>query len=118
MPDSSERAQSYDYTERLTFFVLSIEAAFCGYSLQVAKDVRPDAHLPALFLASGLAFVFGVLWRTTYNEVFHANAHFGRRPAWLARINWLLYYGFVLSTAIFLGGVLIVGTRYISRAQS
>src|SRR5437868_15437171 len=74
--DEAERHLAYDYTERLTFFVLSVEAVFCGYALQLGSAIKePGVHLAVLFALGGLAFVSGLLWRLFYNDRFHRLTH-------------------------------------------
>jgi len=117
---TKERHLSYDYTERLTFFVLTIEAAFCGYALELAKDLPAGSHVPGLFLVSGLAFISGVLWRTLYNETLHSNAHGTSHTRFASAVNrailWF-YWTYVILTAAFFQGLLTAGYAYLCRVE-
>lgn len=117
---TKERHLSYDYTERLTFFVLTVEAAFCGYALELAKDLPPGSHVPDLFLVSGFAFICGVLWRTLYNETLHANAHGTSRTRFANAVNGAIlwfYWTYVALTAAFFLGILTAGYVYLCRVE-
>lgn len=70
------RRHSYDLTQKLTYFVVSLELVFCGYLLLNADKLENFEQAPYLFVASGLAATMGLLWRFCYNMTYHASAHF------------------------------------------
>jgi hypothetical protein len=56
--------------QKLTFYVVGVEAALCGYLLLYADKLRGLPFLSALFLLSAVAATSGIAWRYHYNEAF------------------------------------------------
>ena len=69
------RQNSYDLTQKLTYFVISIELIFCGYMLLNAEKFVGIQGASYLFVATGIAAFFGILWRFFYNQTHYDNAH-------------------------------------------
>lgn len=66
---------SYDITQKLTYFIITIELAFCGYMLLNADEVSELKGSSYLFMTCGVAALLGILWRFAYNISFHSYAH-------------------------------------------
>jgi hypothetical protein len=73
--NQNERHKSYDYTQRLTFFVIGLEVVSCGYMLLNADKLSKVEYAPILYVSSGLSAFFGILWRYFYNETYHESSH-------------------------------------------
>lgn len=69
------RQHSYDLTQKLTYFVISIELIFCGYMLLNAEKLVGIQGASYLFATTGIAAFFGILWRFFYNQTYHDNTH-------------------------------------------
>lgn len=69
------RQHSYDLTQQLTYFVISIELIFCGYMLLNAEKLVGIQGASYLFATTGIAAFFGIFWRFFYNQTYHNNAH-------------------------------------------
>jgi hypothetical protein len=67
---------AYDITQKLTYYVITVELALCGYMLLNAEKLSGICGAAYIFLVCGLAALIGVLWRFCYNITFHAHAHF------------------------------------------
>lgn len=71
----SLRQHSYELTQKLTYFVISIELVFCGYMLLNADKLSSMQGASYLFGTCGIAAFFGILWRFFYNQTYHNDAH-------------------------------------------
>lgn len=69
------RQQSYELTQKLTYYVISVELVFCGYMLLNAEKLSGIQGASYLFVACGIAAFFGILWRFFYNQTYHNIAH-------------------------------------------
>jgi len=69
------RQHSYDLTQKLTYFVISIELIFCGYMLLNAEKLVGIQGASYLVATCGIAAFFGILWRFFYNQTYHDHAH-------------------------------------------
>lgn len=109
-----QRQYSYDLTKQLTFFVISAEFVFCGYILLNAQRLKDVGHSSALFLLAGLAAIFGIFWRFTYNEIYHAQTHglgISRYYSVARTVSYVCYVGLSL---IFFVLLLVAGYAYLS----
>jgi len=115
---------SYELTQRLSFYVIGIEVVFCGYVLLNASTLAHIQYVRWIFLASGLAALFGLIWRMLYNESSHLLAHWeeenkeiqAKQQKRLARLSYpqnITYWVYILLTAVFLIGTLIGGFQYL-----
>lgn len=110
---------SYDLTQRLTFFVISIELIFCGYILLNFEKLGVIKFSSILFLLSGAAAGCGILWRFCYNQTYHDNAH-GKHSGKLKFLNWAQTYSYrayVALTIAFLLGIVGTGYEHINRIE-
>ena len=71
----SARQHSYELTQKLTYFVISIELVFCGYMLLNAEKLSGMKSANYLFLFCGIAALLGILWRFLYNQTYHDRIH-------------------------------------------
>jgi len=115
----AERQFSYSLTQRLTFFVISVELVFCGYILLNAGKLGAIASADELFALAGIAAFFGVLWRFFYNQTYHNNAHgSGKKTnvilAWVQLVSYCVY---VSLSVIFFVLVLAVGYSYLHEIE-
>jgi hypothetical protein len=69
------KQHSYELTQKLTYYVISVELIFCGYMLLNADKFASIHGTSYLFGTSGIAALFGILWRFFYNQTYHNNAH-------------------------------------------
>ena len=112
------RQHSYELTQQLTYFVVSIALVVCGYMLLNAEKLSVIREARFLFLVCGLSAFFGLLWRFFYNQIYHGSTH--GQNGWTYRIIarlvapcyaayviflliafiWMLVAGFVLLTNI------------------
>ena len=67
------RKHSYELTQKLTYYVISVELVFCGYMLLNAKMLTGLQGASYLFVVAGIAALFGILWRFFYNQTYHNN---------------------------------------------
>jgi hypothetical protein len=106
---------SYDLTQRLTFFVISIELIFCGYILLNSEKLGVIKFSSILFLLSGAAAIFGLFWRFCYNQTFHENAHgkWSRFYKIYNRTQTITYWIYIILTITFFLGVIGTGYNYI-----
>ena len=115
----NEQQYSYDLTQRLTFFVISIELIFCGYILLNFEKLGVIKFCSILFLLSGAAAIFGIIWRFCYNQTYHDNAH-GKHPGKFKFLNWAQIYSYwiyVALTIAFLLGIVGTGYEHINRIE-
>lgn len=91
-----ERHKSYDLTQRLTFFVVGIEAVFSGYILQNVRALSNVHGLEWLFLSCSLAFVLGIAWRFLYNEEFHRWAHGTDNSKWFKVLKEVRQWTYII----------------------
>lgn len=66
--------RAYDYTQRLTYFVIGAEVVICGYILLYADKLSKIPFLPELFLISMGGAAAGIIWRVYYNSILHIEA--------------------------------------------
>lgn len=109
------RQHAYELTQKLTYFVISVELIFCGYMLLNADKLKGIKSASFLFLAAGIAALLGILWRFFYNQTYHNNAHqikgvVHRASAWLQIITYWLYITFSIAAFIW---ALIAGFIYL-----
>jgi len=111
----AERQFSYNLTQRLTFFVISVELVFCGYILLNAEKLGAIASADELFALAGIAAFFGVLWRFFYNQTYHNNAHGNGKKAnvILAWAQLASYWLYVSLSVLFFILVLVAGYSYL-----
>lgn len=110
------RQHSYDLTQRLTYFVITVELVFCGYMLLNADRLSSIQGASYLFVASGIAALFGILWRFFYNQTYHNSAHRirGRLNKLSNYLQILCYWIYVaLSIAAFVWA-LVAGFDYLN----
>jgi hypothetical protein len=110
------RHYSYDLTQKLTYYVISIELVFCGYMLLNADKLINIQGASYLFATCGIAAFFGIVWRTFYNEAYHNATHeFRSNPYKVARYFQMSCYCVyvVLSIGTFVW-VLIAGFNYLN----
>jgi len=110
---------SYDLTQRLTFFVISIELVFCGYILLNADKLGATRFSSLLFLSAGVAALSGLAWRFCYNQTFHDVAHGeGGKTRFLNRIQLAVYWVYIALTGLFLVSTIIVGYLHLHRIET
>lgn len=111
---------SYDLTQRLAFFVISIELVFCGYILLNADKLGAARFSSLLFLLAGVAALFGIAWRFFYNQTFHDIAHenTSKTTRLLYRIHLAIYWIFISVTALFLISTILVGYLHIHEIET
>jgi hypothetical protein len=111
---------SYNLTQKLTFFVISIELISCGYILLNADTFAVIPYASVIFLVSGIAAISGILWRVCYNEIYHNNAQ-SKRPVTYnvyKKIEGTAYSIYVLSTTVFLVGIITIGFSYLQEIEN
>lgn len=110
------RQHAYELTQKLTYFVISIELVFCGYMLLNAEKLGRIQGASYLFATCGLAAFFGILWRFFYNQTYHNHAHGiqGRIHQFSSRSQTVSYWIYVtLSIAAFVWA-LVAGFAYLN----
>jgi len=112
----SRRQYSYDQTQRLTFFVISVELIFCGYILLNADKLGKIDGSSILFLVAGSAALFGCLWRFLYNQAFHENTHGHKNKGlhkFLGVLQRIVYYVYIALSVVFFIAVLSLGYSHL-----
>jgi hypothetical protein len=109
--DQEARQHSYELTQRLTFYVISVEIIFCGYLLLISDKLIGIKYISWLFLLSGLAAFFGLIWRFFYNETYHEETHEKKVKyfEFMLKLQTGFYYAFIIFSIAFFWGLLIVG---------
>jgi hypothetical protein len=114
------RQHSYELTQKLTYFVISIELIFCGYLLLNAEKLVDIRGASFLFAITGIAAFFGIFWRFFYNQTYHNNAHGTQgllnKVACLFQIIFYWIY-IALSIASFVWA-LFAGFTYLDKTNS
>jgi len=115
----SMQQYSYDLTQRLSFFVISVELIFCGYILLNSDKLGVVNFSSLIFLISGSAAVFGLVWRFCYNQTFHENAHGKKTNLYriCSKIQNYSYWLYVGLTLIFIVSVVAIGYEHINRIE-
>lgn len=110
------RQQSYELTQKLTYFVISVELVFCGYMLLNADKLNVIHGASYIFLTCGIAAIFGILWRFFYNQTYHNNAHGtqGQSHQTICRIQITCYWIYVALSTIALIWILVAGFSYLN----
>lgn len=114
--DLERQRQSYELTQKLTYFVVSLELVFCGYLLLNADKLIHFNLAPYLFVASGFAATMGLFWRFCYNMTYHARAHSeqGTRAYRVTVIFQIgFYYVYVVLSILTIFSILVSGYVYI-----
>ncbi|TQV85181.1 hypothetical protein FKG94_03050 [Exilibacterium tricleocarpae] len=116
----SARQHSYDLTQRLTFYVISAELVICGYLLLNAEKFALVDYSKFLFLLSGIAAFFGLVWRAAYNEKYHMSTHYieNWKIKRLENIQLILYWLYVTSSAIFFVSMIVIGYMYLLKVST
>ena len=112
----SFRQHSYELTQKLTYFVISIELVFCGYMLLYVDKLIGMSGARYLFITCGIAAVSGILWRFFYNETYHNNAHGiqGRLHEFTSKLQIITYWIYVVLSIIAFIWALISGFNYMT----
>lgn len=115
----SERLFSYDLTQKLSFFVISIELIFCGYILLNADKLGQIKGSSMLFLLAGVAAFCGITWRYCYNQTYHLHAH-GVSQTWglTSKAQTLFYWLYASASVMFLVLTLWWGFQYLQNIES
>lgn len=115
----NERHFSYELTQKLTYFVIGAELAFCAFLLINAKKLAHIQYAKELFLVCGIAALAGLLWRFGYNETYHQQVH-GKKKSYRTydKIRALSYSTYVILSIIFFISILAAGYNYISHMSS
>ncbi|MFZ1748314.1 MAG: hypothetical protein WAU17_20585 [Nitrospirales bacterium] len=110
------RQHAYELTQKLTYFVISIELIFCGYMLLNAEKLNGIRGGNYLFLACGIAAFFGILWRFFYNQTYHNRAHgYGGGMHQVSRYSQIVsYWIFVLLSITAFVWALVAGFEYLN----
>lgn len=106
---------SYDLTQRLTFFVISIELIFCGYILLNPEKLGVIKFSSTLFFLSGAAAIFGLFWRFCYNQTFYENAQ-GKQSKFFKAYNGaqtITYWIYIVLTLVFFISAVATGHEYL-----
>jgi len=114
--DLERQRQSYELTQKLTYFVVSLELVFCGYLLLNADKLVHFTLAPYLFVASGFAATMGLLWRFCYNMTYHARAHSQQgTKTFLFTVIFQIgfYYVYVALSILTIFAILVSGFVYI-----
>lgn len=111
---------SYDLTQRLTFFVISIELVFCGYILLNSDKLGAIKYSSWLFLFAGSAAVVGIIWRFIYNQTFHNIAHGEdvKNTLLVKRTQLAIYWIYILLTGLFLVSTILAGYCHLHRIEA
>ena len=111
---------SYDLTQRLTFFVISIELVFCGYILLNADKLGAIKYSSWLFLFAGCAAVLGIIWRFIYNQTFHNVAHGegNKNTPLVKRMQLAIYWLYIILTGLFLVSTILAGYCHLHRIEA
>ncbi len=115
-----ERLKSYDLTQRLAFFVIGLEAVFCGYILLNARTLTNIHGLEWLFLLYSVALFLGIVWRFAYNEKYHRWAHLETNLKWFkifSAVQKVLYVVFVLFSLVSLIAAIVMGFIYLQSSR-
>jgi len=112
----SARQHSYELTQQLTYFVISVELVFCGYMLLNAEKLSGINTANYLFLVCGVAAFAGALWRFFYNQIYHDNTHGikGRFHEFTYKLQKLCYWIYVILSVVAFVWALIVGFSFLS----
>jgi hypothetical protein len=115
-----DRHHSYDLTQRLTFFVIGIEIVFCGYVLLISDKLIGVSNISLLFLTSGTAAIFGIIWRFCYNQTYHDRVHGteGKYFKLWGIVQLVFYYAYIIFTAVFFICLLIIGFSLLKEKES
>lgn len=115
----NERQFSYELTQKLTYFVIGSELAFCAFILINANKFAQIIYAKELFLVCGIAALAGLLWRFGYNETYHQQVH-GRKKSYKSydKIREVSYFVYVILSIIFFIGVLAAGYNYLNHISS
>jgi hypothetical protein len=117
--NQADRHHAYDMVQRLTFLIIGAEFVFCGYILLNVDKLTNVEYSSWLFLISGLAGLFGILWRFCYNQTYHDSVHDKKNKfhrAWNF-FQIVSYRSYIALTGLFLISVLLVGYNYVRRAE-
>jgi hypothetical protein len=74
--EEDRKKYGYEITQKLTYFIITVELALCGYMLLNAEKLKAIQEGSYLFLTCGIAAFTGILWRFCYNITYHAHAHY------------------------------------------
>lgn len=110
---------SYDLTQKLSFFIISIELIFCGYILLNFEKLGVIKFSSLLFLLSGAAAIFGLVWRFCYNQNQHDAAH-DKRSGKFKLLNWIQNFSYWICVALtiaFFLGIVIIGYEHIKQVE-
>lgn len=116
-----ERHKAYDLAQRLTFFVIGLEAVVCGYILLNAKTLINVNGLEWLFAVLSVAVIAGLTWRVLYNETFHLRSHSEIESRWYQpcfKIQLWAYWLYVLFSTAALIAILIIGFIYLKSLKA
>jgi hypothetical protein len=111
------RQHAYELTQKLTYFVISIELIFCGYMLLNAEKLSSIQGASYLFVTCGIAAFFGIFWRFFYNQTYHNHAHGiqGALHQFALHAQTVSYWIYVsLSIAAFVWA-LVAGFAYLNK---
>jgi len=125
---NESKMYSYDITQKLTYFVITVELALCGFMLLNKDKLSTLKYSEYLFLTLGLAAFIGILWRFAYNITFHSHAHykskgdltpdnphFNNKRYKVARFLQSYFHDiYVLLTLASFGWILVAGYRYLA----
>lgn len=114
------KKHSYELTQKLTYYVISVELVFCGYMLLNAKTLIGLKGASYLFVASGVAALFGILWRFFYNQTYHNNAHgiYNRTHQISVYSQLIVYWVYVFLSIVSLIWALVAGFNYLEISNS
>lgn len=109
------RQHSYELTQKLTYFVISVELVFCGYMLLNADKLNSIHGASYLFLACGIAALLGIFWRFFYNQTYHNHAHGiqGRLHKVASFLQIICYWIYVVLSIVAFVWTLIAGFNYL-----
>jgi hypothetical protein len=114
------RQHSYELTQKLTYFVISIELIFCGYMLLNAEKLSGIQAANYLFMTCAIAAFFGIFWRFFYNQTYHNYAHgiqgtLHRFASYFQTITYWIYV--VLSITTFIWAA-VAGFAYLNKIKA
>jgi len=108
------RYYSYQLIQQLTFFIIGIEIVACGYLVLNADTLGKISGSNNLFLASGCAAFFGLLWRTAYNAGIYNNMHGIIINKVMEKTINICYHLYVILSVVFFIGAIAIGYCYLS----
>jgi hypothetical protein len=115
--ENKNRADAYELTRQLAFYMIGLELALCGYMLLNANKIVSILGAPLLFLCSGVAALAGLVWRYAWNEDVYRQAHHMKATTYhlmMLKIMFPAYVVFVLLSLLTYSWAIGGGYYYLS----